>query len=172
MEAEANCEVLDSKLNSLNLRREHINGDYQIDFSNTKAEVILGRTPATSTTKNRSPDLPSSNDSKAIFLEHNKSLSSPGSVENENHHIIKDSQGLCSGLSSICLQNCFKKEYSNPVVNGSSSSHAPDNMLESQGSQEDISEQSSEPTASPASNGAPVMEDFLDFDDQQLKPIE
>ncbi|XP_044473449.1 uncharacterized protein LOC123201912 isoform X3 [Mangifera indica] len=172
MEAEANCEVLDSKLNSLNLRREHINGGYQIDFSNTKAEVILGRTPATSTTKNRSPDLPSSNDSKAIFLEHNKSLSSPGSVENENHHIIKDSQGLCSGLSSICLQNRFKKEYSNPVVNGSSSSHAPDNMLESQGSQEDISEQSSEPTASPASNGAPVMEDFLDFDDQQLKGSE
>ncbi|KAJ0027789.1 hypothetical protein Pint_35564 [Pistacia integerrima] len=169
MEAEANCEVLGSKLNSLELQKEHINGDYQIDLSNRNAEVILGTTPATSTTKNHSPYLPSLNGSEAIPLQHNKSLSSPNSVENENHHVIRDIQGLCSGLSSTGLQNHIKKEYSVPVVKSSSYSHASVSMLESQGSQEDISEQSSESTTSPASNGAPT--DFLDFDDRQLKSL-
>ncbi|KAK1562837.1 hypothetical protein Q3G72_017776 [Acer saccharum] len=170
---------LNSTLDLPELAEDCVDGDPQIDLSNTNVEDIVDTTPATATSKNNLSCLTSAKGSDrdiaalptiTSYLEHTKPFTDPGYGDDDDCH-VSDFQGLCSGLSSIRLQSHRKKEHSVPVVS-SVSNHIPINFPQSQGSQADISEQYSVPITSSSQRETATMEDLLESDYQNLNGSE
>ncbi|KAK0585344.1 hypothetical protein LWI29_027094 [Acer saccharum] len=170
---------LNSTLDLPELAEDCVDGDPQIDLSNTNVEDIVDTTPATATSKNNLSCLTSAKGSDrdiaalptiTSYLEHTKPFTDPGYGDDDDCH-VRDFQGLCSGLSSIRLQSHLKKEHSVPVVS-SVSNHIPINFPQSQGSQADISEQYSVPITSSSQRETATMEDLLESDYQNLNGSE
>ncbi|KAL5740713.1 hypothetical protein ACOSQ2_029893 [Xanthoceras sorbifolium] len=152
MEAVAHHEVhLNSTLDQLDLAKDYVDGECQIDLSNTNVEDVLDTTPANGSDRDIAA-LPTST-----------------SYLTEAGYGDDDGQGPCSGISSISLQSHLKKEHSVPLVPKSSvSNYISVNLPQSQGSQDDISEQCGGSTTSSSLREAAIIEDLKESDDQNL----
>ncbi|KAL9399169.1 hypothetical protein Peur_008130 [Populus x canadensis] len=90
-----------------------------------------------------------------------------GLDEDENFHADGDLQGLCSGLSSISIDDHLKDEYREPVTPDISISNHK--LPKSQGSQPFVSEPPSNSSSSPKLRECAIVEDLLCFDDREVQ---
>eukprot|EP00258_Populus_trichocarpa_P042855 XP_024458874.1 uncharacterized protein LOC18100238 isoform X2 [Populus trichocarpa] len=90
-----------------------------------------------------------------------------GLDEDENFHADGDLQGLCSGLSSISIDDHLKDEYREPVTPDISISNHK--LPKSQGSQPFVSEPPSNSSSSPTLRECAIVEDLLCFDDREVQ---
>ncbi|XP_011004153.1 PREDICTED: uncharacterized protein LOC105110716 isoform X2 [Populus euphratica] len=92
-----------------------------------------------------------------------------GLDEDENFHADGDLQGLCSGLSSISIDDHLKDEYHEPVTSDISISNHK--LPKSQGSQPFVSEPPCNSSSSPTQRECAIVEDLLCFDDREVQGI-
>ncbi|GAV82263.1 RRM_1 domain-containing protein, partial [Cephalotus follicularis] len=166
------------KMGPLELAAECNDSSQHIALSNPNEGAVLGTSPAIVKASSQfscllaykgiDRDIAAPQTSTG-FLEPTEPVFSPDSDEADNVHIDGVFPGLYPRLSSVSIHNHLKNEISVPV-DSLVSNHIKDNVPVNQGSPQDIGKPFKEPSA-PSALRESMMDDNLDLDHGQLKPL-